>query len=385
LKKALKTSLILVLLATAILLQSPLSVKSEPSERRFTITTTVTYSNNDNEKAWDLSGEDYAISLFMNNSWQSVSLVENSLSLNSVRPDGDGNFLGFLNLPQLNHGQSVNYTVKYDIISKPRLLPSITEEQSQTLANIPDSLKDNYCKKEGPWLIDDPYLKGNATKLAGNETRALSIVKKFVGFIAHNVTYNSAEVPRYPNETLTEKKGDCDDDAILLITLCRILGIPAYLQVGCIFLLGSSESQTYWEGHVTSVLRQIGWHGWAIVYIPPWGWLPVDLTYVPIDPNLNDPLNAIRGAAVTGQDVIQCMNFTHTDYVGASRRLRYFIQNNHFFIYEADEMKTDINFESVLELLKLALGGTLIVTAVIASSLAAIFAYKWKRTGKPQV
>jgi hypothetical protein len=382
LKKASKATLVLILLIATILLQNPLHAKGESNEIGFSITTTVTYSNK-GTNVWNLNGEDYAISLFMNSSWQSVSLVEHSLPLNSVGIDEDGNLLGFLNLTKLNPWQNASYTLKYNIASKPRLLPNITEEQSQTLANINSSLKNEYCKKEGPWLIDDPYLKGNATILAGNETRILSIVKKFVAFIAHNVTYNSAEVPRYPNETLSGHKGDCDDQAILLITLCRIVGIPAYLQVGAMYdFFGGYSKDTYWQGHVTSVLKQIGWHAWAMVYIPPWGWLPVDLTYVLIDPNLNNPLNAIKGAAVTMQNVVQYMNFTHSDYVGASRHLRDLIQGNPFYIYETDEMKINIDFGSIWEVMNLTFEGILIASTVIAVLSTAIFVFRWKKKRK---
>jgi len=383
-KKETTTIFISILLVTTILLQNPLSVRSEPSEKRFTITSEVTYSNNGNE-SWYLSGEDYAISLFMNNSWQSVSLVEYSLPLKSTGNDTDGNFLGFLNFTQLEPRETVSYRVKYDVISKPRVLPNISEEQSQTLADISETLKNESCKKEGPWLTDNVYLQSLAHNLAGSETRVLSIVKNFVRWITDNIDYNSAEVPRYPNETYAQRKGDCDDQAILLITLCRIIGIPAYLQVGCIFQFLSFQSQKYWKDpfgkyHVTSELRQIAWHGWAIVYIPPWGWLPVDLTYV--YGSLSNPLNAIKGAAVTTQDVIQYMNFTHTDYVGASRRLRKLLWDNDFYVYMIDEMKININFGSVWELMNLTFKGALIATAVVAVSLAVVFIYKWKRTTK---
>jgi transglutaminase-like putative cysteine protease len=379
-----KVTFILILLVITVLFQNSFQVKGEASEKRFTVTSTVTYSNN-GTNAWDLTGEDYAISLFMNNSWQSVSLVEHSLPLNSVRTDIDENLLAFLNYTQLDSGQNISYTVKYDVISKPRSLPNITEEQSQTLANISDTLKNEYCKTGGSWLIEDPNLKALAASLAVNETKVLSIVRKLIKWIADNVDYNSLEVPRYPNETYSQKKGDCDDQAILLITLCRILKIPAYLQVGCIFQLGSfPQPQTYWKdiqgrAHVTSVLKQIAWHGWAIVYIPPWGWLPVDLTYVYPPPQI-DPLNAIRGAAVVGQDVIQYMNFANADYVGTSHDLRDSIQNSSFYIYMVDEMKMNIDFGSIWELAELLLRVALIATTVIASSLAAIFIYKWKRT-----
>jgi len=217
----------------------------------------------------------------------------------------------------------------------------------------------------------------------------LSIVKNFVAWIADNVTYDSDEVPRYPNETYIQRRGDCDDQAILLITLCRIIGIPAYLQIGCIFQLGSLPTQDeYWidihgRAHVTSVSKQIAWHGWAIVYVPPWGWLPVDLTYV--YGGLTNPLNAIKGAAVTGQDVIQYMNFTHSDYVGSSRQFRDFIRNNNFYISMTDEMNLNLDIASLWEFLELIIKAALISTAVIAISLAVIFLYKHKAKSKPRI
>jgi len=100
----------LVLLITALLFQSVLPVRSELDEERFTIRSSVTFFNNGTD-VWNLTGEEYAVSLFMNTSWQSVSLSECSLPLVSVRTDADGNRLDFLNLTQLSHGQSVDYIV----------------------------------------------------------------------------------------------------------------------------------------------------------------------------------------------------------------------------------------------------------------------------------
>jgi len=250
-------------------------------------------------------------------------------------------------------------------------------------------LKNEYCKKEGSWLTDNSNLTTLAHNLAGAETRVLSIVKNFVAWIANNVTYDSYEVPRYPNETYIQRRGDCDDQAILLITLCRIVGIPAYLQVGCIFQLGSPPTHDeYWidthgRAHVTSISKQIAWHGWAIVYVPPWGWLPVDLTYV--YGGLSDPLNAIRGAAVTGQDVIQYMNFTHSDYVDSSRQFRDFIRNNDFYIFMIDEMNLNLDIASLWEFIELIVKATLIATAVVAISLAVVLIYKHKAKSKPRI
>jgi hypothetical protein len=94
---------------------------------------------------------------------------------------------------------------------------------------------------------------------------------------------------------------------------------------------------SYWEGHVIAVQKRIGWHGWAMVYIPPWGWLPVDLTFVYGELRSN-PLNAIKDAAVTSQNTIQYMNISQTDYVASSQEARDFLINNSFYLYMEDEM-----------------------------------------------
>jgi hypothetical protein len=48
-------------------------------------------------------------------------------------------------------------------------------------------------------------------------------------------------------------RGDCDDQSILFISLCRAAGIPAMLQIGALY----DVNRDHWEGH-----------GWANVYMP---------------------------------------------------------------------------------------------------------------------
>lgn len=281
----------------------------------------------------------------------------------------------------------MSYTVVYRFLSKPRSIPDIMEEKSETLDDIPKDLHEKYCREEGPWLVKDPELQELAYSIAKNETGVLTIVKKIVAWIHQNITYTVHEVPMYPNETYAERRGDCDDMAVLFVTLCRIYKIPAYMQVGCIYLPTSRRtSQTYWEGHVTSVLKQIGWHGWAIVYVPPWGWLPVDLTYVKT--GLGDPLNAIKAGAVTLQETIQYSNITQTDYVASSRETREFITDNDFYVDMEDEMSLEPSpkppeppLDEIQE--KPHLIPVLIVTAAVGATLTGVsmivfVLYVWK-------
>jgi len=332
---------LLILLLLTPILGANVAVNRVTEERVFIIQSKITYINPMNgTRIWNLTLEDRTIGMFMNNTWQTVYLLNHTYPLESIGTDSDGNPTATLKFPTLTlrPGENLSFTVAYQAISRPRQLPRISEEESLTVEDIPKSLREAYCGGEGPWLVDDPTLKELAYELKGNETRVLTIVKRFILWIDENIQYPlmAHEVPQYPNETYARRVGDCDDKAILLITLCRICGIPAYLQIGCIYLPQEDSRRTHWSGHVTVTLRRIGWHGWAVVYIPPWGWLPVDLTFVL--GGLFNPLNAIRMGAVTLQRTIQYMNITRSDYVASSRRDREFIISNGFYMIVQDEM-----------------------------------------------
>jgi len=313
----------------------------EEEETEYYVKSTVTYSNK-GSKIWNFTErEDRTVGLFMNSSWQTGYLINSTLFIEAIENDTDGNQVAVLQFPEmlLNPRQNISYTVTYHIISKPRTLGNITETASKSLSEIPASLKEKYLGAEGPWLVNDTELQSLAYNITGNESNVLTMIKNFVAWIADNINYTEThEVPLYPNETLIEGKGDCDDQAILMITLSRIVGIPAFIQIGAIYKSGQPWSSTpYWGNHVTSVQKRIGWHGWAIVYIPPWGWLPVDLTYV-FGGLEGNPLNAITDAAVTWQGTVQYMNISQTDYVASTRETKDFLLANGFYVSLEDEM-----------------------------------------------
>jgi transglutaminase-like putative cysteine protease len=61
--------------------------------------------------------------------------------------------------------------------------------------------------------------------------------------------------------------GDCGEQTMLLITLLRMNGIPARWQSGWMFTRGGYDNI----------------HDWAQVYLAPYGWVPLDVTYGQLD------------------------------------------------------------------------------------------------------
>jgi len=85
-------------------------------------------------------------------------------------------------------------------------------------------------------------------------------------YITLNVKYSYVlpyalydNIPEYVATTLT---GDCGFQALLFITLCRMVGIPARWQSGW-FVLPWSASP----------------HDWALIFTEEYGWVPVDLSF----------------------------------------------------------------------------------------------------------
>ena len=318
--------------------------EEETEDRFFTIVLTTTYENRNGEGAlWNFTEDDTVASLFMNSSWQTVCLTNSSYPIERAGIDADGNPQAFMSFPEsrLDSGKNLSFEVAYRIVLKPRSVPEFTEEGSGSLSDIPEDLRSLYCSSVGPWQMDDQRLQDLASELAGNETRVLTALRKFIEWTRDNIGRETLDVPRYPVETFQGRAGDCDDQANLFITLCRITGIPAYLQAGCIYVSSKHTTISSWNGCLINELTRIAWHGWAVVYVPPWGWLPVDFTYVTLGDLRADALNAIRLSAIIAHPTVQYANFTATDYIAACRDRRDFQVAHGFYIYGHDVMSEE--------------------------------------------
>jgi len=332
--------LVLLTIFSLLSTRKAIILASETEDIHYSMKTAITYSNPANgSKIWNFTEDDRTIGLFMNNSWQTVELRNTTYTLNEIRTDEDGNKIGLLKLPkqQLIPGENLSLTTEYQIVAKPRSIPDISESKSGLLDEIPSHLIQAHASAEGPWASNDPRIRNLAQEIAGNETKILKIVTELIGWINENIDYETHEIPLYANQTLNARSGDCDDQAILLVALLRTLGVPSYLQIGAIYLPEYTElSRKHWDNHVQTVQRKMGWHSWAVAFVPPWGWLPVDLTFVP--EGFEDPLNAIRYGAAAEQNTVQYMNISKVDYIADSLEAKSFLTENGFLMHVEEEM-----------------------------------------------
>lgn len=121
-------------------------------------------------------------------------------------------------------------------------------------------------EEKAPHIVFTPYIRALAGELTQGLTDPLEKARAFYDFITKNMQYTY--MPDYfvldqiAQTCALEYSGDCGVFALLFITLCRCVGIPAQ-----------------WQSGNTAEPDYIGCHDWARFYAEPYGWLPVDPSY----------------------------------------------------------------------------------------------------------
>lgn len=351
-----------VLLSILILVTIIIPVVYAADEATYNYTLSYTFENEGIESL-TLIPEDYTLPLFINNTWQTVTIVNSSNPYAIIELDVDGNLGILMEIdPDLPPGGAVSFTVEYLIESteqgKPDFSISVVEGQNE----IPTALVEKYTSSTETFPKDDATVHETAIRAAGDEETVLGVVSNLIEYVTKNTTYCNFETPRYPLQTLEENLGDCDDQSILLISMLRSLGIPAYLKVGIVINPAIQDSDTSWDGHLTNLADGIGWHGWAMIYIPPWGWVPVDLTLVSEDTGLE----YIKNAPEYDVNLIEVLDVSDQEYIGGTLETRERIINTTLYV-TVDDQADRVNDRGLVTetYIMLGVGGALIIAIIM--------------------
>lgn len=162
---------------------------------------------------------------------------------------------------------SRTYRVTYEVTVYAHIW-NIDRTSSLSKADIPSSLRERYLHDE--WSISSgqsadegfkidmtsPSIVAASRSIVGNETNVYQTLKEIYDWMVANVEYSSNASEGEPQsavETLQARKGDCDDQSILFCSLARAAGVPAWLQMGALYVSADDR----WGGH-----------GWLQAYIP---------------------------------------------------------------------------------------------------------------------
>lgn len=111
-----------------------------------------------------------------------------------------------------------------------------------------------------------PEFKELVKKIIGDETNPYLKAKKIYDWIPTYIRYSYS--PEYSTiDNLTKffydrRRGDCGVQTLLFMTFCKIAGVP-----------------TRWQSGWTTDGEFAGMHDWCEIYIMPYGWLPVDMSF----------------------------------------------------------------------------------------------------------
>ena len=143
----------------------------------------------------------------------------------------------------------------------------------------------------------------------------LQTLYNIIEWMGNNITYKSRGI--YPEEVYYTREGECDDVSRLIVAFCRILGIPAYLEVGFGRESWADVVASLYDGHLHLFGLNYFPSAWAKVYVPNIGWLPVDWV-AGYESGAGSPKTA-KGA-ITQADILKtnfCLYYivTHSDHI----------------------------------------------------------------------
>ncbi len=108
-----------------------------------------------------------------------------------------------------------------------------------------------------------PGIRALSAEIVGTETNDCRKAKKCFDWIAGQIKYSFAieysTIRNISEYCRTRRYGDCGQEALLFITLCRLNGIPARWQSGWNIFPNDEDI-----------------HDWTEIYLAPYGWMPVD-------------------------------------------------------------------------------------------------------------
>jgi hypothetical protein len=314
------------------------------------------YENRGNE-TYVLTEKDMGVPVFMNTSHQQVrmKLIFDDWELVELNEG----FSKAVNVETMSvsPGDDALVVAHYYITSEALTPPRINGKEALGVDAIPPEL-DVFLEKNNLFPKDNPELAVRAVAITHTEDTVLGKTLKLVEWFGEYSIYTVNELPKRQWATLRDPRGDCDDLSLLFISFCRSLGIPAYLQGGILFSETMQLDETDWDGHYRYVFDKVGWHAWAMVYIPPWGWLPVELT-------LSDgmrPVDAITDAYYWRDSTVVTWNITSHDYVQDEVNQREMLIENNIYWIQSDSDGLPVKEEDSTGVI---LGGVIVVTVLL--------------------
>ena len=139
----------------------------------------------------------------------------------------------------------------------------IIPENVGRLKDIPKEIRKAYTADGERFQVSLDLVQQTAAKIVGDEENPYWIARKIYNWVIDTLEYERVGGWDVPETLIKRGTGSCSEYAFLFIGLCRAAGLPARYEAGTA-LRGDDVSID--EVH----------HRWAQVYLPNYGWIPMD-------------------------------------------------------------------------------------------------------------
>ncbi len=136
-------------------------------------------------------------------------------------------------------------------------------DQIGSLADIPIEIKTQYLQDNEKYQITHPVILNAVQEAIGKEQNPYWIARKIFNYVNAKMFYELSGGWNTAPTVLARGNGSCSEYTFVYIAMCRAAGLPARY-VGSVVVRGDDAC---WDDV---------YHRWVEVYLPKFGWLPVD-------------------------------------------------------------------------------------------------------------
>ncbi len=135
-----------------------------------------------------------------------------------------------------------------------------------SLNEIPSDIRKKYLDDNEKYQINNPVIRKTVEIIVGEEKNPYWIMRKIIQYLIGHLHYNMDGAWDTAPTVLTNTHGSCSEYTFTFIALCKAAGLPTRY-VGSTWMRGEKSSM------------DDVFHRWPEVYLPNYGWIPVDPTH----------------------------------------------------------------------------------------------------------
>jgi len=139
----------------------------------------------------------------------------------------------------------------------------VDPESVGTLDEIQAEIRKTYTQDNSKLVFEDPVIQRAVKEAVGSETNPYWIARKIYRHIQDHMHYEMVGGWNIAPTVLARGSGSCSEYSFVMLSMCHAAGLPARY-AGSVVIRGDDAS------------RDDVFHRWVEVYLPNYGWVPVD-------------------------------------------------------------------------------------------------------------